>query len=178
MDRNKILNLISGTLVALVVLLVALLIFSKLPIPGNFKVLTVLSGSMEPAIHTGAVVIVNPASEYVVGDIITFGETGKTGIPVTHRIKEEKLAEGKTIYTTKGDANDSADARSVANEEIQGKVLFSLPYLGYVLEFIKKPVGFTVIVVLPAVLIIIDETRKIIKELVKKPATEPVKKIS
>ena len=60
-------------------------IFPLLPIPGNYQLLTVLSGSMEPAIHTGSVVFVKPVNEYKVNDIITFGEISKTKVPKSNR---------------------------------------------------------------------------------------------
>ena len=55
---------------------------SALNLPGGWKLFTVQSGSMQPAISLGSLVIVKPAGEYVVGDVITF-KTGPT--PTTHR---------------------------------------------------------------------------------------------
>jgi signal peptidase len=74
-------------IVGLFCLIAVLLIISVLPITGNFKVLTVLSGSMEPNIHTGSVVVVKPTKDYKIGDVITFGPYTKTQTPTTHRIK-------------------------------------------------------------------------------------------
>lgn len=161
----KIANIFYNIIIGAVVLLALLLVIAKLPIPGNYKVLTVLSGSMEPAIHTGAVVVVKPANEYNIGDVITFGETGKDKTPVTHRIKNIYVKDGKPVFITKGDANNTADSREVGKEEIQGKVMFNVPFLGYILEFVKTPLGFGIVVILPALAIIADEFRKIWKEI-------------
>jgi len=174
----KIANIFYNVIIGLVIALAVLLVVSKLPIPGNYKVLTVLSGSMEPAIHTGAVVVIKPSGEYNIGDVITFGETGKDKTPITHRINNIYVKDGKPVFVTKGDANNSTDMREIGKEEIQGKVLFSIPFLGYVLEFVKTPLGFGVVVILPAAAIIIDEAIKIFKEFKKKPesgAMEPEK---
>ena len=165
MKKNRIWNLISSVLIGMVVALAVLLVASRLPIPGNYKVLVVLSGSMEPAIHTGAVVVVKPASEYNIGDIITFGESGKNKTPVTHRINNISLLDGQPVFTTKGDANSDPDSAQIGLNDIQGKVMFSIPFLGYVLEFIRKPLGFAIVVILPALAVIGDELLKIYREL-------------
>ncbi len=154
--------------VVLLIALAALLFFSKLPIPGNYKALTVLSGSMEPAIKMGSVVIIVPAKDYKIGDIITFGEISAQKKPTTHRIYDIKIVDGESVYITKGDANNSPDGQDVMQGEIIGKVLFSIPYLGYALNFIKEPAGFSMIIIFPAVLIILGELQKIWREIIQK----------
>jgi signal peptidase len=148
--------------------LIALLLFvSAFPITGNIKFLTVLSGSMEPEIHTGSVVLVKPFDNYKIGDIITFGEMSKTKTPTTHRINDIKVVDGKPVYITKGDANNAPDQKEIAAKEIIGKVLFGVPYAGFAVDAAKKPFGFMLIIVVPAVIIIYDEIRKIIKQISK-----------
>lgn len=144
-----------------------LLIVSVLPITGNIKFLTVLSGSMEPTIKTGSIVLVKPTSEYKIGDVITFGPTTKTTPPTTHRIVEIKVVGGQPVYTTKGDANNSADTREIQKSDVIGKVMIRVPYLGYVIDFVRKPIGFMLVIIIPAVVIINDEIRKIWKEIKK-----------
>lgn len=147
--------------VVLLVALAVLLVVARLPIPGNYKVFTVLSGSMDPAMKMGAVAVVKPMNDYNVGDIITFGEISKTKTPTTHRIYDIKLIDGAPFYITKGDANAAPDGREIAKSEVQGKVLFSIPYLGYALNFVRQPLGFLLIIVLPASLIVLSELVKI-----------------
>jgi signal peptidase I len=165
---KQIFKVIYSLVVAFIVLVAVLLIVSILPITGNFKVLTVVSGSMEPAIKTGSVVIVKPAFDYKVGDVITFGPYTKTKAPTTHRIYSVKTVDGEPVYITKGDANNSPDAREVKKRDVLGKVLFSVPYVGYAVDFAKKPAGFALLILVPAAIIIGDEVKKIIKELRKK----------
>lgn len=163
----KSLKIIYYIFVGFIAFIALLLIVSVFPIPGNYKVLTVLSGSMEPKIKTGSVVVVKPAKDYGVGDIITFGKISKTETPITHRIKEVKLSEGNTVYVTKGDANESADPKEISKNEVIGKTLFSVPFLGYAIAFAKKPVGFMILIIIPAIVIIYDELKKIWQEILK-----------
>ena len=68
-------------------------------------------------------------------------------------------------YTTKGDANNSPDPRRVREGAIIGKVLFSVPYLGYGVAAAQKPSGFLLLVGIPALALIILESQKIVKEI-------------
>lgn len=145
--------------------IVLLLLSSALPIPGGIKTFVVQSGSMEPTIKTGGVVVVKPMASYAVGDVITFGPRSKTKPPTTHRIIEVK---GDGNFVTKGDANNGEDMRTVSRYEVIGRVLFSVPYVGYAVAAAQKPWGFTVIVVIPAAIIIWEEMQKIWREVKKK----------
>jgi len=161
----KIFKVIYSIFVAFIVVVALLLIVSVLPITGNYKVMTVISGSMAPAIKMGSVVIVKPASDYKIGDVITFGPYSKTKAPTSHRIYDIKVVDGQPVYITKGDVNNAPDARELQKRDIVGKVLFSVPFVGYAVDFAKKPMGFALIIVVPAAIIIYDEIKKIIQEL-------------
>lgn len=134
----------------------------------------VLSGSMEPTIHTGAVVVEAPEGSYKVGDVVTFGADTATQIPTTHRLVAVRAQEGVLLFTTKGDANNSPDGTEIRQSDIHGKVFFSIPYFGYIIDFVKKPIGLVLVIVLPAIFIIGDEVRKIVGEIkkMKKSKTE------
>lgn len=172
---KKIFNTIYYIIIGAIVFIALLVIISSFPITGNIKMLSVLSGSMEPKIHTGSVVVIKPIPIYKVGDIITYGKNTKTDIPTTHRITEMKAVEGSMLYKTKGDANNAEDSKEIGEKEVMGKVLFSIPYLGYIVDFVKKPVGLMLVIVIPAVIVIYDELRKIGKEI--KKLTFKVKKV-
>ena len=183
----KIFNVICNVSLIIVVILALLLIISVIPVPGNFKVLTVLSGSMEPAIKTGSVVFVKPAhstgsgqADYKIGDIITFGDQEGSKVLTTHRIVKTEYEDEKTLYTVKGDANKAADIRKVPSENVVGKTLFSIPFLGYLLNFAKQPIGCILRIWVPAIIIIWEEIEKIRKELKKKsekPKVKPESKV-
>jgi len=144
-----------------------LLVVSIFPITGNYKFLTVLSGSMEPTVKTGSVVLVQPQNNYKIGDIITFGPVSKTRPPTTHRIYEIEVQAGVPIYLTKGDANKAPDVREVSKIDIIGKVLFVAPFIGYAVSAVQQPYGFILIIIVPALIVIYDEAQKIFMEIKK-----------
>ena len=164
----KILKVIYSIFVAFIVVVAVLLIVSVLPITGNYKIMTVISGSMAPEIKMGSVVVVKPVSDYKIGDVITFGPYNKTKAPTTHRIYDIKVVDSESVYITKGDVNNAPDSREIKKSDIVGKVLFSVPFMGYAVEFAKKPLGFALIIIVPAAIIIFDEIKKIIDEVRKK----------
>jgi signal peptidase len=178
MEGSKIFKSIYYIFIALVVAVALLLIVSTFPIAGNFKVLTVISGSMEPAIGTGSVVVVKPESDYKIGDVITFGPYSKTKAPTTHRIHDIKVVEGQVVYITKGDANNAPDPREIQKKDVVGKVLFSVPLVGYIVYFAKQPLGLALIIIVPAVIIIFDEIKNIYGEIKRKHKIDDVEKPS
>jgi signal peptidase len=180
-DIKKILNIAYGTVLVLVLLLAVLVIFSNTEVISGYSMYVVESGSMEPAIHTGSVIVVSDADEYEEGDIVTVQPVEQPSETYTHRIDEitdpsaGSGQEGESLYITKGDANDSADITPVTEDQIVGKVDFSVPLVGYAVTFSKTQLGFILLVVVPMVLIIANEVGAIKKEVVRmikeKPST-------
>ncbi len=158
--------------IAFIAVIAILLVVSVFPITGNYKLMVVQSGSMEPAIKMGGIVMVKPMNDYKIGDVISFGEVTKIKSPTTHRIYDIKVVEGEPYYITKGDANNASDQREIPKREVIGKVLISLPYLGYAVDFAKKPIGFALIILVPAAAVIGDEIKKIYAEVKKKKTTK------
>lgn len=122
-----------------------MIVASIFVVPGIFGVrpYIVQSGSMEPAVHTGAVAFIDTKSkEPNTGDIVTYRLAGSDGqeILVTHRITSARNG----IYTTKGDANDTEDLSVVTRKQIVGTYVFQIPKAGYLLAGIKRK-GMTVI---------------------------------
>jgi len=155
--------------------LFAILIFvliPLLPIQNNYSLKMVTSGSMSPAIKTGAIVMVKPVDSYKIKDIITFQVgSGKRDI-VTHRIISRKGDE----FITQGDANNVADIKPNKKENILGKVVFNIPYAGYITNVIGSKIGILILLLLPALFIIIGEGKKIFTE-VKKIKKKKIDKI-
>jgi signal peptidase len=97
--------------------------------------LTVLSGSMEPALPVGSIAVDRPASakSLRVGDIVTYtpsGEADISGAVITHRIVAIHQAGGEPMFTVKGDNNRFEDRNPVASSQIRGKLWYDVPYLG------------------------------------------------
>ena len=164
---KKILITIYYVVIGVVVFIALLIIVSAFPVAGNIKMFTVLSGSMEPKIHTGSAVIVKPVSDYKVGDVITFGKIAKGSVPTTHRIVDQKVQDGNVVYMTKGDANDVSDDNEIPKEEIVGRELFSIPWLGYIINFVQKPFGLMLVIIIPSIIIIYNQIQNIGKEIKK-----------
>lgn len=92
----------------------------------------VLSGSMEPVIHTGSLVYIGRLDrEPDVGDIIVY--MAADDLAVVHRV--DSIGDGG--YVMKGDANEVVDANPVRIENVIGEYVCSIPKLGYVLSFIE-----------------------------------------
>ena len=152
---RKIWNWVSGVLVGIVVLLAIALVGVRLV---GLTPYMVLSGSMEPTYHVGALVYVKSVDykSLSVGDPITYMLDADT--VVTHRIIEVLPDEEDpdTIrYFTKGDANNTPDGASVHYKNIIGKPVFSIPYLGYVADFIHNPPGKYIAISAGALLILL-----------------------
>lgn len=154
----------------LIILLAILFVGSIIPLPNNYQIMSVLSGSMEPSIKVGSIVFTKLAADYEIGDVITFKSAMEINTPITHRIINQEVIVGKTYYITKGDANDDPDSEKVEENKIIGKVFLTIPFLGYGIDFVRKPIGFLLIIIIPASIIILDEIRKIIREIKKKKA--------
>lgn len=111
--------------------LLAILTVAVFTVPGIFglKPYIVLSGSMEPVIHTGAVAFINTRDrECEVGDIVTYQVSGPDkDFLVTHRVAGRK---GEN-YVMKGDSNDTEDLAPVRPEQILGTYVFQIPKAGY-----------------------------------------------
>jgi len=170
---KRLLKIIYWVFLGLIVAIALLLIVSVFPITGNYKLMTVQSGSMEPAIKMGGIVMVKPVDDYKIGDVISFGEMTREKSPTTHRIYDIKVQGGQPSYITKGDANEDPDTKEIQKKDVIGKVLFSVPYVGFAVDFAKKPMGFALIIIVPAAVIVFDEIKKIINEVKKRKKKEP-----
>lgn len=120
---------------------------------------------MEPSVPTGSIVLSRPESTYKVGNIVTFSENGKKKELVTHRIVELTRDNGEVVYKTKGDANEDPDAWLVNPKNVVGKVGFTVPYVGYVIDFAKKPQGFILFVIIPATIVVYEELKNLKNEM-------------
>ena len=117
---------------------------------------TVLSGSMEPKYHVGSVIYVVPADAdgLEVGDAITFRLD--SGVVVTHEIVKVDEDEKGLFFVTQGLANNTPDGSPVREDAIIGKATFSIPYLGYLADFLKTPYVRYVIIGVIAILILLS----------------------
>ena len=155
---KKIYNAVSWGFVVLAGLLVAFFIVPFLPIQNNYKVVVVRSGSMEPAIKTGSIVTYRPARTYHKDEVIAFeNPSAGDGILTIHRIVEVQEQEGKPVYITRGDANQVNDVQPTPTESIKGKMLFTVPYVGYFISWLQTTNGKLILIGIPLLLLIYHE---------------------
>jgi signal peptidase I len=99
--------------------------------------LLVGSGSMSPALNVGDIVLVAkmPADAVRVGDIVEYRKSA--GVNVIHRVIETLDINSKTYFVTKGDGNADADSEPVAADNIVGRVILTVPKVGWAAIAIK-----------------------------------------
>lgn len=161
---------LSGNLLLLLVIVVLLaslysLIQSKrnpdvLPSILGFNVLTVQSGSMEPSIKRGDLIIVRPSENRKINDVVTY--RNQVGTLVTHRIVNIVNEDEKIFYQTKGDANNVVDNDLVSMNQLIGTVVLKIPKLGTLLGFFRTFWGMTILILIPFLLISISIVKKMI----------------
>ena len=120
------------------------------------QVYGVLTGSMAPAIPTGSMIYVTrvDTKDLRVNDVITFSIS--PNVIATHRIVEVVHDETSPLivrYRTKGDANNDVDASLVTASNVIGKVMFSIPFMGYIANYIQQPPGIYVAILVCGLMI-------------------------
>ncbi|GEM_PF-2524519 len=165
--------------ISLILFLIAIgLAIVALPFWGN-RSLIVKSGSMTPTIQVGDLIVVSPNSlinspvpaitaKYKVGDIVAFREPSSPNVIVTHRVANAEIKDGQVWYQTKGDANNVTDQTLISEKNIIGRSQFTIPKVGQVFAFTKSKVGYPLLIILPALLVILLEINNIFKEVSKK----------
>jgi len=146
--------------VIIVSIMASFVVISTLTLPGGARLLVVESGSMEPTINTGSLILIRPDRQYKKGDIVSFKDDNQKSI--THRIF--KVDNGQ--FATKGDANDAVDNELINPNQIEGKVIFWLSYFGTIMNFLKNKTVTSLLIVVPATLIVAREIYRL-KELLK-----------
>jgi signal peptidase len=120
----------------------------------GWSVNSVISGSMEPALETGSLIVTSPTEpeEVEIGDIILFYQPSITRTMITHRVIDIQV-NSPISFLTQGDANLNPDPFRVPGQNLVGKVILHIPSAGYFIEFVKKPVGFISLIIVPSVII-------------------------
>jgi len=151
--------------VSIIIILIVLfpaIIFAAPFIVGGTKAAVVTGGSMEPTIHIGSVAIIKKVDveNIKVGDIIAF-KTGKT--KTIHRVIDKIVENSSFYFKTKGDANEDPDPWIVKPEDIIGVLYIQIPYYGYLIWFATTPFGIVLFILVPAIILIVGEVKKILK---------------
>jgi len=147
----------------LLILALSLFLFLMVAPRLGFHVLVVQSGSMSPAFPVGSAVILRQVdpSNISVGDVITYRSPKDPGKTISHRVIKVVPNDGSPMFRTKGDASEEADNYAVPAKYILGRIYFGIPFLGYLWAYLRTPLGFVTMVILPGALIIARETLRI-----------------
>lgn len=120
---------------------------ATVPVLFGYHTYIVRGGSMEPALSEGSVAVTHPTSPRALatGDIIAYRSTPGSP-PVLHRIVAVTYEEGEPRFTTQGDQNRTPDAEPVALADPGDKVVYSVPYAGYILSFARSGLGMALLI--------------------------------
>ena len=140
-------RILAWSIIAIVVAFAAGIMFVS--VSPQYSAAIVISESMKPAIQMGDVVVtkrVASMDDIEIGSIISFTQGDDL---VTHRVTS---IEGSTMQT-QGD-NSEPDPWMVDLSDVQGRFLFRVPYMGYVSDFVRSPMGWVVLVIVPATVLV------------------------
>jgi signal peptidase len=155
--------------IALVIVLMTAVVLALLAPRYGWRADTVLSGSMEPALPVGCVEVTRPVRLDTIeaGDIITF-RSPTNGKLMSHRVVA--VEEGDSYqFRTRGDANEDTDPYLIPAQNVVGRVCFKLSHVGYVVEYLKTPIGF-ILLGLCGMVLILAEMSTILEVHWKEPA--------
>ena len=170
---KKLCSVLSTVLVIVAVLLAVALVGVRVV---GYTPYTILSGSMEPTYHVGSLIYVKKVdtSTLEVGDPITFALSEDT--IATHRIVEVVPDEEDASvirFRTKGDANETVDGALVHYKNVLGKPVFTIPYLGYVADYIQHPPGMYTAIAAGVILLLLVFVPDMFDDEKKKKKDEP-----
>jgi len=168
---------------AAMIMLIIVIVFgfwygSQLVLNTQYPALAVASGSMctlpgaycdgwfhpfETTLHIGDLIIVqgiNPekikAAPYPDGDIIVFHQPQAGGELIVHRAIEKQVIDGKIFFRTKGDGNAGPDSSMVPEDNVVGRVVLRVPWVGHIALFLRNSSGIFIILFFIIILVIIE----------------------
>jgi signal peptidase len=117
----------------------------------GYQNFVIYSGSMEPTVKVGSLLLTRPADveDLQVGDVITYRSPGNH-TTLTHRIVSIRQEDGDWVFKTKGDASLGPDPREVILHGQVFKMIFDIPYLGYMVDFAKSIQGVLLLLLVPS----------------------------
>ena len=130
---------------------------NEVPRIGKWLPLVVMTDSMYPEIESGDLIIceVTDPEDVQIKDVISFFDPAGNGTSVvTHRVEGIVEKDGIIYFSTKGDANNTADDKPVPEDKLVGTYRTRIGGLGHVIMFMQSTKGLILCVVLPVVLLI------------------------
>jgi signal peptidase len=130
----------------------------------GYESYVIYSGSMQPAVKVGSLLVSRPVdvNDLQVGDVITYPSPGNH-TTLTHRIVDMRQEDGEWAFQTKGDASPGPDPQEVILHGQVSRMVFDIPYLGYVVDFAKSIQGVVLLLLVPAAGLMAMQAHKIWK---------------
>lgn len=157
------------------------LVKGNAPAVFGYRILHVISGSMEPEIETGSYIIIREtdSEQLKEGDVITFvsEEPAIYGMYNTHRIYDicKDTYTGENLFITKGDAHTETDAYPVREDQIVGKLVKVLPFgksIGKMISHLSNNKVYLGIIILPMIICLISYIVQLVKVIKEKDEDE------
>lgn len=173
-------KLISGGVTAILIIAITISLFTFVQVTNNgyvsffgYSLFRVVTGSMEPNIHVGALLLTKDDSidTVEINDIVSFfsKEAYMKGSIITHRVVDvEKNVVGQVLLTTRGDANSSTDVHRVDEENFIGKVVWVSDeenIFAKLICFLSNGVGFFSCIAIPAILTSVSIFKRCVNEI-------------
>lgn len=133
-------------------------------LPGGYRFFSVLTGSMEPVIPPGSLVVVKrvpDVSAVLVGEVVSFQQPGRPDMVITHRVSALESVGGATFLKTKGDANPAEDPWRLSYGHLVGSVVWSAPFVGSAFTALHSPWAIALLVWVPVLLLAFHELYQI-----------------
>ena len=111
----------------------------------------VSSGSMIPALQIGDIIVVqdtNLSDGIVESDVIVFDRPTDKEVVVVHRVVDIVDDASQPALRTKGDNNRLVDGWLVTEEYFLGKVIFTVPKIGYLTRILSPPLNFIFVIII------------------------------
>lgn len=129
----------------------------------DIRFLTINGTSMNPSITRDDIIFISPvdAQSLKIGDVITYRRIiGGNGVTITHRIIY--IHDG--IIRTKGDNLEFPDRQDIVYKDVVGKVVAKIPYVGYLIRFVRSNIGYLIFIFIPTILLVIKEIKNMIQK--------------
>lgn len=186
---KKVLSVLGNILLTIIIIVAALMTFASLntndkglPEVFGYIMLNTQTGSMEPTIKTGDMIVtktVENTSDLKKGDIVAFvSKEGDNVIIKTHRITIVNNDNGMVSYVTKGDANKTVDTEELLPQSVVSVYAnIRIPLLGTIFSFLSGRLGFFLFIVLPLFVLFVYQLYKFVATIVEDKKQDLIKKI-
>jgi signal peptidase len=117
--------------------------------------LVVMSGSMEPVLHPGDLVIDHQVTplQIRVGDIVTFPDPADHSRLITHRVRRVQVNGDTVAMVTKGDASNTTQDWQIRSDGRMGRVMLRVPKVGYAIFWVRSRGGAVAVLIIPSILL-------------------------